>query len=74
MACGKGDKPPECVGGAAMGASYCTCDRPSRIAELETALRNILYEAERENGSWAHLKRTIAVNARRAITKDKSHG
>jgi hypothetical protein len=39
-------------------------------AKLREALVNIKYEAERENGSWLHLKRCIAVQARAALETD----
>ena len=31
------------------------------------ALRNIQIEAEREQGSWVHLKRVIALNCKQAL-------
>lgn len=37
------------------------------VAALVSALEAIAAEAERENGSWVHLKRCIAVQARAAL-------
>lgn len=37
------------------------------IKRLRSALRNVQIEAEREKGSWVHLKRVIAVNCRAAL-------
>ena len=37
----------------------------------EGALEAIAGEAERENGRWQHLKRTIAVQSRQALSKIK---
>ena len=34
---------------------------------LREALRNIQIEAEREKGSWVHLKRVIALNCKAAL-------
>lgn len=39
------------------------------VAALVSALEAIAAEAERENGSWVHLKRCIAVQARTALAK-----
>ena len=36
---------------------------------LRDALRNVQIEAEREKGSWVHLKRVIALNCRTALAK-----
>jgi len=36
-------------------------------ARLREALEGIKAEAERENGGWVHLKRAIAVGARKAL-------
>lgn len=38
-----------------------------KIARLEYALLRIMDEAYRENGSWTHLKRCIAVQAKEAL-------
>ena len=39
------------------------------VAALVSALEAIAAEAERENGSWVHLKRCIAVQTRAALAK-----
>ncbi len=38
-----------------------------RIEALEGALRNVRYEAERDNGGLVHLKRAISVATRAAL-------
>jgi len=38
-----------------------------RIEALREALRNIQIEAEREQGSWVHLKRVIALNCKQTL-------
>ena len=40
----------------------------AEIERLRGALGNIQIEAERKEGSWVHLKRVIAINARAALT------
>ena len=45
-----------------------------RIKRLETALRGIAIEAERENGAWVHLKRVIGLNARAALEETHDRG
>jgi hypothetical protein len=42
-----------------------------RVRLLEEGLGNIKYEAERENGSWVHLKRCIAVQASATLKGEK---
>ena len=42
-------------------------DHKARADRAEAALRDIAMEAERENGGWVHLKRSIAINARAAL-------
>ena len=42
-------------------------DHKARADRAEAALRDIAIEAERENGGWVHLKRSIAINARAAL-------
>jgi hypothetical protein len=39
----------------------------ARADRMQEALQNIAAEAERENGGWVHLKRSIAINARAAL-------
>lgn len=50
-------------------AACIETEAADRIAALEAALRNIRYEAERENGGWVHLKKCIAVQARTALER-----
>lgn len=38
--------------------------KDAEIERLKAGMRNIQFEAERENGSWVHLKRVIAIQAR----------
>ena len=38
------------------------------------ALRNIQIEAEREQGSWVHLKRVIALNCKQTLAALKEKG
>ena len=55
----------------------CDCDaarqaavmlrQPIQSDALREALRNIQIEAEREKGSWLHLKRVIALNCKTAL-------
>ena len=45
-----------------------------RIKRLETALRGIAIEAERENGAWVHLKRVIGLNVRAALEETHDRG
>ena len=40
----------------------------AEIERLRGAFGNIQIEAERKEGSWVHLKRVIAINARAALT------
>ena len=45
-------------------------DMPTQTDALKIAreaLRNIQIEAEREQGSWVHLKRVIALNCKQAL-------
>ena len=37
------------------------------VVKLHDALRNIQIEAEREQGSWVHLKRVIALNCKQTL-------
>jgi hypothetical protein len=39
------------------------------ITELTEALRSVQIEAEREQGSWVHLKRVIALNCKQVLAK-----
>jgi hypothetical protein len=41
--------------------------QPTQSDALREALRNIQIEAEREKGSWVHLKRVIALNCKAAL-------
>ncbi len=57
------------------GCEQYQLEAADRIEGLETALskmamvlEDIATEAERENGSWVHLKRVIGINARKALT------
>lgn len=43
----------------------------AEVERKDAALRNIKYEAERENGRWVHLKRCIAVQVRAALERTK---
>jgi hypothetical protein len=45
-------------------------DQPTQSDVLmmaQEALRNIQIEAEREQGSWVHLKRVIALNCKQTL-------
>ncbi|KAK4833127.1 hypothetical protein QYF36_006938 [Acer negundo] len=42
-------------------------NQAGEVKRLRAALRDIQYEAERENGGWVHLKRAIAVHASEAL-------
>ena len=44
-----------------------TVRQPTQSDALREALRNIQIEAEREKGSWVHLKRVIALNCKAAL-------
>jgi len=46
--------------------------RRAAVAELVEALEAIKAEAQRENGSWVHLKRCIAVQATAAISRHQA--
>lgn len=50
------------------GHVYVRADRAeAALREARDALHRIAMEAERTNGSWVHLKRSIAINARAAL-------
>lgn len=46
----------------------------ANLAAAREALRNIADEAGRENGSWVHLKRCIAVQSRKAFSTGNQEG
>lgn len=55
---------------AMLASSGCDCaEAADLITELTEALRNVQIEAEREKGSWVHLKRVIALNCKQALAK-----